>query len=210
MDFSKLIERLQARLQGPLPGPDAQANMMPYLRTRQQYAVQEHPNAQQGGVMVLLYPQSNGIYLPLMQRPTYPGAHSGQVSFPGGKAEPEDGSLIQTALRETEEEIGVPAQQIEVIGNLSELYIEASNFKVLPTVGVLRHTPAFVPEPHEVVEVIPAAIDRLLQESTIKTTTLTVGQGFELETPYYDIGGKVVWGATAMMLAEFKVLLQEL
>lgn len=162
-----------------------------------------------GGVMVLLYPDQHGIHIPLMKRPEYDGAHSGQVSFPGGKLENVDTDLIDTALRETHEEIGVPREQIEVLGNLSELFIIASNFKVLPTVGVVREKPKFIPDPIEVEDVLPMAINALNDYSIRKVKEMRFPP-YTIFSPYFDVRGEVVWGATAMMLSELAELVREL
>lgn len=159
--------------------------------------------------MVLLYPDEQGIHIPLMKRPEYDGAHSGQVSFPGGKLENVDTNLIDTALRETHEEIGVPKEQIEVIGNLSELFIIASNFKVLPTVGVIREKPNFIPDPIEVADVLPMAINAL-NDYSIRSVKEMRFPPYTIFSPYFDVRGEVVWGATAMMLSELAELVREL
>ena len=147
------------------------------------------------------------IYFPLMLRPNYNGVHGGQISLPGGKKEEKDRSFAATAIREAEEEIGVKSNEITVLGQLSELYVMASNFKVIPVVGYTESQPMFIPNPYEVEAIIEASIDELMNPEIIKSTTLNV-RGFELETPYFDFSGNVVWGATAMILSEFKALLK--
>lgn len=159
--------------------------------------------------MVLLYPHNGDIYLPLMKRPTYEGAHSGQVSFPGGKFEQDDLDITTTALRETEEEIGVNPEQIEVIGSLSEMFIIASNFKVFPTVGYLPQRPAFVPDAVEVEAVLEVSISHLQDLSKRGVEPMTFGN-YTIQSPYFDVEGHVVWGATAMMLSELLYILDEL
>ena len=160
-------------------------------------------HAKLGGVLILLYPQNGHIYLPLMLRPTYKGIHSGQVSFPGGKMEQQDTDLVSTALREAEEEIGISRERIRIIGNLSELYVFASNFKVLPVVGFIEEKPVFHPDRKEVEQVIETNLAMLLDPSNIKRTDIQIASGFKINAPYYDVDGHVVWGATAVMLSEF-------
>lgn len=208
-DFESFIELLRKRLKEPLPGREAQIKMAPKPIDERRFKENPIRPPRLGGVMVLLYPDEQGIHIPLMKRPEYDGAHSGQVSFPGGKLENVDTNLIDTALRETHEEIGVPKEQIEVIGNLSELFIIASNFKVLPTVGVIREKPNFIPDPIEVADVLPMAINAL-NDYSIRSVKEMRFPPYTIFSPYFDVRGEVVWGATAMMLSELAELVREL
>ena len=130
------------------------------------------------------------------------------MSFPGGKKDKTDVDLIFTALRETEEEIGIDKNKIEIIGSLSELYIIASNFNVLPTIGFLNETPSFIADEHEVDEIVSVKIEDLMNDSLQKEKPLTILQGITINAPYFDLNDKVVWGATAMMLSELKNILK--
>ena len=199
--FQLFIDKLAKRLKEPLPGRPAQEIMAPKPIDESRFV--ENPNrpARPGGVMVLLYPQNGEIYLPLMKRPVYQGAHSGQVSLPGGKVEKVDGSLTETALRETHEEIGIPPSSIEVIGELSELFIIASNFKVFPTVGVLKGKPEFIPDSREVDRVLMPNLTEL-QDVSRRGVKRMHFPPYSIESPYFNIEGEVVWGATAMILSE--------
>lgn len=207
--FQLFIDKLAKRLKEPLPGRLAQEVMAPRPIDESRFV--ENPNrpARPGGVMVLLYPQNGEIYLPLMKRPVYKGAHSGQVSLPGGKVEDADGSLTETALRETHEEIGVPVSNIEVIGELSELFITASNFKVFPTVGVLKGEPEFIPDSREVDRVLIPNLTELQDVSRRGVKTMHFPP-YSIESPYFSIEGEVVWGATAMILSELIHIVERL
>ena len=207
--FESFVDQLKNRLGHPLPGKEAQIKMAPQPIDERRFREDPERPAKLGGVMVLLYPDENGIHIPLMKRPVYDGAHSGQVSFPGGKLEEQDNDLIETALRETFEEIGVAKEQVEVIGNLSELFIIASNFKVLPTVGVVREKPLFVPDPIEVVDVLPFSLTALNDMSIRKVKEMRFPP-YKIYSPYFDVRGEVVWGATAMMLSELAELINEM
>ncbi|MGB3181658.1 MAG: CoA pyrophosphatase [Cyclobacteriaceae bacterium] len=203
------LGRLQTRLYDrKLPGEEAQYRMSPSKRRTGDFTDIERRNPRRGGVMLLLYPDGEHWYFPLIRRPDYPGVHGGQVSFPGGKLEQGENAL-DAALRETEEEIGVPVQTIQVLGPMSRLYIPPSNFLVSPFVGLLEEKPVFVPEPLEVEDIIHARVDHLLETELRKTTSITTGGGFKITAPYFDLEGHIVWGATAMMLSEFAVLLEE-
>ncbi|AHM63449.1 NTP pyrophosphohydrolase [Flammeovirgaceae bacterium 311] len=208
--MEEFIHALKNRLQQPLPGIRAQALMSPQLEQDARFKLQPRPDARQGSVLLLLYPQQNTIWLPLMQRPQYQGHHSGQVSLPGGKWEPGDTDRLQTALRETEEEMGIPRQGVQILGTLSELYIPPSNFVVLPVVGYMPSAPAFVPDPAEVEQVLEVPLPDLLEENFIRFTNTPPGSLYKIRTPYYPVEERVVWGATAMILSEFVTLVNEM
>jgi len=208
-EFPYFIEKLKQKLQGPLPGKEAQIKMAPKPIDERRFNEDPNKPPRLGGVMVLLYPDVDGIHIPLMKRPLYDGAHSGQISFPGGKLEEHDDDLLQTALRETEEEIGVAQNDIEILGQLSELFIVASNFKVLPTVGVVSKKPLFIPDPVEVEEVIPMKLD-LLKNASFRKIKEMHFPPYTIFSPYFDVSGEVVWGATAMMLSELATLMEDI
>jgi 8-oxo-dGTP pyrophosphatase MutT (NUDIX family) len=207
--FESFVEQLKLRLAEPLPGKKAQVEMAPRPIDERRFNENPERPPRKGGVMVLLYPDEGRIHVPLMKRPVYNGTHSGQVSFPGGAWEPMDIDLTHTALRETEEEIGIPQSAIEVLGHLSELFIIASNFKVLPTIGVVYEKPNFIPDPIEVARVLPMSLDVLYSEEQRKVKTMKFPP-FTIHSPYYDVHGEVVWGATAMMLSELAAIMEQL
>jgi len=206
--MESFISYLNTALKVPLPGQEAQAIMMPTLSDKSRFSLEAKKNAREGGVMILLYQKDGSLHFPLIQRPDYDGVHAKQMSFPGGKKDDEDESLTVTAIRETEEEIGVASSKIEVIGSLTELFIIASNFNVLPVIGVLSEAPQFLADEHEVDEIIEVKLADLLDEDKQKEMPLTILQGITINAPYFDLNDKVVWGATAMILSEFKHILQ--
>jgi 8-oxo-dGTP pyrophosphatase MutT (NUDIX family) len=208
-DFDTFISRLSLRLNQPLPGREAQVKMAPYPVDENRFQENLKRPSRAGGVMILLYPHRGDVYLPLMKRPVYSGAHSGQVSFPGGKFEQQDIDLKATALRETEEEIGVSPERVELIGGLSDLFIIASNFKVSPAVGFTPHRPTFVPDPIEVESVLEVSLTQLMDTSRRGVEKMTFGD-YTIHSPYFDVEGHIVWGATAMMLSEFLEVVAEL
>jgi 8-oxo-dGTP pyrophosphatase MutT (NUDIX family) len=207
--MEQFIEALHKRLQEPLPGQRAQSRMIPELDRDVRFKIKPRPDARHGSVLLLLYPQEGAFWFPLMQRPTYEGHHSGQVSLPGGKSEPADPDRIYTALRETQEEMGIPMEEVRVLGTLSELYIPPSNFVVLPVIGYMPVPPLFVPDPLEVEQVLEVPLKDLLEENLIKFTDAPPGARFRIQTPYYPLQERVVWGATAMMLSEFIMVVEE-
>ncbi len=197
-----LIQELKEKLSDPLPGPDAQYKMAHAVR--RSYAPPPE-DARLAAVLALLYPKNEDWHLVLIERvSTNPkDRHRGQISFPGGKHEPEDPSLLYTAIREAEEEVGVVADVIHPLGALTELYIPVSNFLVHPFVGYLDHRPEFSPQLTEVQSILEVPFDYFLDEANIQFTDMTISKGITLrKVPYYNVADKVLWGATAMMLRE--------
>ena len=207
--FASLVELLKEEFLKPLPGESAQKLMSPLVRNLKPGGPEKAVDPVPSGVLILLYQAKSGeIRFPLIQRPVYKGVHSGQVALPGGKKEPQDRSVVETALRESHEEIGVLPESVSVLGMLSPLYVWASNHIVTPVVGWLQAAPSFRPDDHEVAGILTADLNVLDNIEFIKKKELTVRDSFKIHAPYYAIDGQVVWGATAMMLSEFSVLLK--
>jgi 8-oxo-dGTP pyrophosphatase MutT (NUDIX family) len=160
-----------------------------------------------GSVLILLYEENGSIKFPLIKRPTYTGAHSGQISLPGGKVESGE-DIFQAALREGEEEIGVNKNDIHVIGRLSDFNVIPSNFLVTPIVATINYVPAFIPDQHEVEKIIHADLSVLLQEDAVKEKEILAAGIYPMMAPHFLIDDEIVWGATAMMLNEFRMLLK--
>ena len=209
MPVDHLRTLLQKAFQGELPGKKAQLLMAPQPIDPRRIAAKVPEGHRKSGVLLLFYPDASTIYFPLIKRPQYPGAHSGQVALPGGKVEEGDPDVVYTALREAEEEIGIDAGKVEVIGALTELYIPVSNFLVSPIVGFLDNKPTFIPEQREVARIIPTSLSDLIQPEIVKQTPIPFEGGKYWDTPYFDIAGEVVWGATAMILSELIQVLKQ-
>lgn len=207
MNFSKGISFIEKALQDPLPGVVAQHLMAPKIRKTTNELLQANPAHRLSSVMILLYPDVKGqLSTIFIERPIDNSIHSGQIAFPGGKMDEEDITPARTALRETEEEIGVPASDIRILGPLSQLFIPASNFLVIPHVGIMETTPGFTPNPDEVQSLIPVHISQLMELKQHSKQFYT-SYGL-LEAPYFELNGHSVWGATAMMISEFRELLK--
>ena len=196
-----MIKKIKQKLRQPLPGTKAQLEMAPHLRKVYDFAPK---NATIACVLILLFPKNDEWHFVLIQRaPHEKDRHSGQISFPGGRLEESDASLEYGALREAEEEVGVDKKEIEILGRLTELYIPVSNFLVHPFVGFLEKTPEWTAQPSEVESVLEIPIADLLNKEKRKKVDMKVRNNIILkDTPYFDFDGKVVWGATAMMLNE--------
>lgn len=191
-----------------LPGERAQKLMSPSSRFTG--SVQPDPNsAKESSVFILLYQENNEWYIPLIKRTVYNGAHSGQVSLPGGKRERQDNDILQTAYRETVEEIGISSKAITYVGTLTTLYIPNSNFNVIPQVGILNSTPTFSRNSREVEQIINLPLACLLDKSNIKHFERKIN-GINISAPYYHYDEYIIWGATAMILSEFKEIVKEL
>lgn len=203
------ISSLETRLKKPLPGYENLDLMKPRLSNGEDINFPYRNNAKEGAVLICFYAEKGEIFFPLIQRPDYDGVHSGQIGLPGGKKEVEDKDLIQTALRESEEEIGLNPQDVKVIGTLTNYYVGASNHNVLPVIGYVTQKPEFIPDQVEVAEVIEAPLIRLQDPVFRKEKQMNV-RGTSLITPYFDIDSRVVWGATAMILSELSKILEEL
>lgn len=162
-------------------------------------------------VMVLFYPDKNNVVrLLLMLRNTYKGVHSNQVGFPGGKVEKIDKNLLDTALRETFEEVGVPSKSIETIRELSSIYIPPSNFEVQPYLGLYHNPLPFVIEEAEVASLIEVPLLDFMNDKNIIIKNLSTSYATNIDVPAFKLNGYVVWGATAMIMSELKELLKQL
>ena len=207
--YSSLITNLVQRLKLELPSALAHEPMraIPVGTLRPKLKMDTPPRP--GSVLILLYEEGGVVKFPLIKRPNYAGTHGNQVSLPGGKTEPGEDS-IQTALRETHEEIGIPGNEVEVLGRLSEFHVIPSNYMITPVVGTIKHVPHFVPDPYEVSKILNGSILELIRDDAVVTTEITVSGQYRLQAPHFQIEGEMVWGATAMMLNEFRLILREI
>ena len=160
-------------------------------------------------VMMLFYPKNLLTYLVLIVRNSYPGIHSSQIAFPGGKVEVYDINLQETALRETHEEIGVSANKIHVIRAFTEIYIPPSNFLVQPFFGYSEEELSFKLQEDEVAGIIELPIMEFLDDSIIISKTMTTSYSKSVEVPCFKVNEHYIWGATAMMMSELKETLKK-
>ncbi|GAA4819641.1 CoA pyrophosphatase [Algivirga pacifica] len=211
-EIYQYIENLQHYLtHSHLPGIEAQQQMASTHHSRKyQPAVPE--DAREAAVLILLHPtEGQSLKFPLIQRPVYNGVHSGQMALPGGKKDEEDVSLIHTALRECQEEIGITMTENNVLGTLSELYIPPSNMLVTPVIAFTDTSRlSYDTDQREVAEVVESKVDTLLQEENQKVVDIQISGNISFAAPAYHIKGKTVWGATAMILSEFVHIHQEI
>ncbi len=202
------VERLRKAWSSPLPGHEAFMFFSGYKRPDIAAVLAQQPPPRESAVLALLYPKDDVLHTLLMLRPTYDGVHSGQIAFPGGRREPQDADLEGTALREFGEETGAWDTRIEVLGPLSPVYIPPSHSLVTPYVAFAERLGTLAPDPREVELLIETPVSRLLESDVMKRGPLHVqALGRTTEVAYFDVAGHVVWGATAMMIAELRELL---
>ncbi|MBM3188777.1 MAG: CoA pyrophosphatase [Chloroflexi bacterium] len=195
-------------LSAGLPGPIAHELMATRPRASPSDYGHSGP-ARLGAVLVLLYPVGPDLHFPLTRRTDRVANHRGQIALPGGAREVTDAALWHTALRETGEELGAPADSIQYVGALSPLYIPVSHFQVQPFVGHVAERPSFVPDPTEVAELIEMPLARLLDPEA-KGEEVRILRGRRTVVPFYRLAHHVIWGATAMILSELEVALSRL
>jgi 8-oxo-dGTP pyrophosphatase MutT (NUDIX family) len=212
MTFSTFNEQIVKITKLDLPGEASHHKMAPIERLEELTKESLKKNkAKRAAVMALFYPNRDGeTHLALILRKTYKGVHSAQVGFPGGKQELSDISAEHTALRETQEEIGVLQQDIIVLKKLTQIYIPPSNFFVEPFMGVCKTTPQFILQETEVEALIEVKISDFLDDNIYCTRRLSTSYATDIEVPAYILNTHVVWGATAMMLSEVRELLKQL
>jgi len=205
MDKSDCIGFLKTRLQnGKLPGMEVMAQMAPIDRKL------SYPNGNDysdSAVALLLFKKENELYFPLIKRTSHNknDKHRGQISLPGGKYDEEDKTLLNCALRELEEELGVSNDNISVLGELTKLFIPVSNFMVHPFVLFTKNENRFVPQETEVEYVLEVKLKDLLKKENIRKGEIELTSGKKIDNiPYFMLDNHVIWGATAMILNEFK------
>jgi 8-oxo-dGTP pyrophosphatase MutT (NUDIX family) len=199
---------LKRALAAPLPGLAAQLRMAPRFPEGPELRWQR-AGLRDAAALLLLYPHAQQWFVPLTLRGSSLRHHKGQVSLPGGRLD-ENESVEAAALREAYEEIGVPPADVEVLGQLTPLPIPVSRHLLHPIVGVAAVRPAFVLHEHEVESLIEVPLGELRRADVVRweTRQRTRAPYREMDVPLFDVGGVQVWGATAMVLAEFLAVLE--
>jgi 8-oxo-dGTP pyrophosphatase MutT (NUDIX family) len=212
MRYAEVVERLTvlATHQGPLPeGPDVLMPRFSDGRLRSRMPSEPPVTARPAAVLVLVFPgPDDKARLVLTERPSYDGHHSGEVSFPGGKAEPRDADAAATALRESAEEIGLDAEEagVRVVGRLGTVWIPVSDFRITPVVAVAARRPVLTASPDEVARILEPPVAAFLPGAPIEIVERTV-RDWPLRYGGYRIDGLHVWGATARILGQLGAVL---
>jgi 8-oxo-dGTP pyrophosphatase MutT (NUDIX family) len=207
-DFLQIVPHFNAV---NLPGVDAHNIMVPKERLEIMKKINfEQIKPKIAAVMMLFYPKDGITHLVLIVRNSYEGVHSSQIAFPGGKYESEDANFEETALRETHEEIGIHPEKIEILKAFTKLYIPPSNFMVYPFLGICKEEIVFNPNPEEVSGIIELPLSTFLSDAIIIKSKIKTSYANAIDVPAFKIEEHIVWGATAMILSELKVVLKEL
>lgn len=196
----ELVQKIKRILPEALTGEISHLKMIPFERRVNLNPAREVLDPVAGSVLILLYPENGFIGTILIKRTEDNGVHSGQISFPGGKRDSQDLSPVHTALREAEEEIGIDTGKIEIIGTLSPLYVSPSNFEITPVIGFTKNMGTLLLNPTEVAYTIALPLENI---DSYRTHTDISVRGFTLrQVPCFNLGGHIIWGATAMILQE--------
>jgi 8-oxo-dGTP pyrophosphatase MutT (NUDIX family) len=202
--FSGLVDDLTSALAKPLPAAAAHALLAP--RPRRAWPAGSSPaDVRHAAGLLLMFPLGGHAHIVLTLRADTLGRHSGQISLPGGVIEPGE-AYEHAALREAHEEIAVAAGEVRILGALSPIDIPVSGFRLHPIVGVSDNRPAFAPADGEVARILDVAVDDLMAPGAV-VSTARERDGQLLTVPAFRVAGVEIWGATAMVLAEFLVVL---
>lgn len=192
----------------PLPGLAAHRRLVP--PERRPDLGKAFPNERKvAAVLALLYPMNDRVCCALIRRPSYPGVHGGQIAFPGGQVESEDRDLLHTALREAWEEVGIQAEKVQRPTELTRLYIPPSRYEVVPFLGLSDRRPDFILQTSEVDELIELPLEELLKPKVYGEVSVHTTRGL-LNVPAYQWRDEIIWGATAMIVAEISDLLNDI
>ncbi len=210
MRYAAAAERLSSLALFPGTLPEGPAVLMPqFTDGRLRPRLEPPQTARAAAVLVLLFPgPDDDARVVLTERPSYDGFHSGEVSFPGGKAEPEDVDDDATALRESAEEIGLDAVAagVRIVGHLGQVWIPVSDFRITPVVGLAARRPVLIPSPDEVARILEPPASAFLPQAPIEIAERTIGD-WPLRYGGYRIDGLHVWGATARILGQLGAVL---
>ncbi len=199
--FKKLINN-------NLPGVEYQNKMSP-IDDNKKYR-EPQPNHKVACVMALLHATNDELCITFIKRSSgHPeDKHAGQIGFPGGRKEDIDKTLVDCALRETEEEIGVLAGDIEILGALTPLYVFVSDFLVYPFIGWINHVPLYRKQQSEVAEILEITVSKLFDKDNKMNKKLKLGEGKMMDVYGYKIEEEIIWGATAMIVSEIEKLFE--
>lgn len=207
-DIRKFKSALSERLTDILPGSESHKLLEP--PTRKNFPDKPRRNARRSSVLILIYPKGGKYHTITILRPQYDGVHSGQISFPGGQFEDGDESLLNTALRETQEEIGVEITEEQIAGKLSDIYIPPSNFLVTPYVAVINEVPEMRKDSFEVEKLIEVSLEDIIHPDAIVRKNLNLEKYGNVHVPCFYVDQNIIWGATAMIMSELRTIISRI
>ena len=205
MDFQRFITQLKITINNDLPGEESHQKMRVIYDQSIELPFSEI-NSTPAAVLILLYLADNEIYFFLTKRTDELKHHKGQISFPGGTQEGNE-KLIDTALRETQEEIGINKTSISIIGTITPLFVPVTGFMIYPFIGYSLNKLNPKPDPVEVATIFSVNISDLLNKEN-RTTEQRNIRGYDVQVPYFKLNDYQVWGATSMILSEFRDLIK--
>ncbi|MEL6698330.1 MAG: CoA pyrophosphatase [Bacteroidota bacterium] len=200
-----LVYQLHEPSAPPLPGIEAQMAVSANQTPSHWRAI---PGSQQSAVLILLYPKHSQWHIALMLRVKGDKTHSGEISFPGGRMEEKDPSPTFTALREAHEELDIHPEKVEVLGELTQLYIPVSNFLIYPILAYTHKKPRFRARESEVAEIMEVRLKDLLAPQALQKIPMRLGSGLRILVPSFEVGPHPIWGATAMIMNELLELIR--
>ena len=204
--MQEFISKLKKCFEQPLPAEIAHKAMLPDIPRVGLVQNNNKSAPTKSSVLFLFYPFKVDIYTVFIERPFYNGVHSGQIAFPGGKIEKNDNNLLETALREANEEIGINKDMVSITGELSKVYISPSNYIVTPYVGFYKDKPVFKRNTREVKQIIEVPFSEILNQKSSQKANVKSADGLKYEVPCFTVKNNIIWGATAMILNELVVL----
>jgi 8-oxo-dGTP pyrophosphatase MutT (NUDIX family) len=213
-DAAARLDRLAASLMGDRstalpPGPDGLR--VTFVDGRLRPRLDATSTARPAAVLALVFPDAAGLArIVLTERRSYDGHHSGEVSLPGGKAEPDDSDAAATALREAREEVGLDrvAAGVRIVGRLDEVFIPVSDFRITPIVALATRTPALTPSEAEVARVLTPPVSAFLPDAELELIERTIG-AWPIRYGGYRVEGLHVWGATGAILGQLGAILAD-
>ncbi len=193
-----------------LPGEEAHLEFSP-IRQKSSVALKNAREVRDAAVAIVIYPFNDELYSLVIERQTYDGTHSGQISFPGGKVEESDQNLIQTAIRECYEEIGLQLNESDFISELTPVFIPVSGFHVRPFIFYQKNEPTnFILSEREVYQLAHISLKELTNDENVILRSLSVGSTILKDVPHFKLNEIEIWGATALMLNELKHVLKKI
>ena len=207
MESQLFFQQLKEVLKAPLPGSAAQDQMLIPGRDKL-YKPLPREQAVPSAVLLLLFPHADDTHFFLTKRTQEVEHHKGQISLPGGRWEPGE-RLYETALRETREEIGIDPETVTLLGPLTPLFVPVTGYLIHPFIGAVPQNPPVTPHAREVDILFSVSVRDLIDDQNQRFAVRQIN-GINVKVPYFQLGSYQVWGATSMILAEFKTILEKI